>query len=164
MRDARRNLRRTGFSLVEVMITVSIIGLLAVLAVPAVRKSRRASQNTAFVNDLRVLSGHVIEFYATQRGDFPPDAAPGVLPDEFSDYLRKGFDWSEATPIGGRWDWDRAADRGTKIYGCYAGLSVFLPNRTTPEMQEIDRMIDDGDLLTGTFRSKPKGYVFIIEP
>ena len=153
----------SGFTLLELMIVVTIIGLLAVMAIPAVWKARRRSQNTAFVNDLRILSGSVFEEYAIFKGDYPPEAAPGVVPAGIDEYLNPRVDWAEGPPIGGLWDWDRAPTRDQPLHGCYAGLSVHLPSRTSSQMRDIDARIDDGNLNTGNFRRKFNGYIYILE-
>jgi prepilin-type N-terminal cleavage/methylation domain-containing protein len=153
----------SGFTLVEVMLVVSVVGLLAVLAIPAVMKARRQARDGAFVSDLRTCSA-VFEQYAVEKGDFPPDAAPGTVPSGIGNDLPKRFDFSAKTPIGGRWDWDRAPNRTTKFRNCYAGLSVSKPQRTSAQMREIDRRIDDGNLYTGTFQGWSNGYIHILEP
>ena len=47
--------RRRGFTLVEIMIVVSIIGLLAVIAIPSFITSRTTSQTKACINNLRQI-------------------------------------------------------------------------------------------------------------
>ena len=45
--------KKQGFTLVEIMIVVAIIGLLAAIAIPSFMKSRTTSQQNACINNLR---------------------------------------------------------------------------------------------------------------
>ena len=50
-------MRKTGFTLVELMIVILILGLLAVIAIPAFVKARNKSQQNACINTLRQIDG-----------------------------------------------------------------------------------------------------------
>jgi prepilin-type N-terminal cleavage/methylation domain-containing protein len=49
--------RKSGFTLVEIMIVVAIIGLLAAIAIPNFVKARTASQRSACVANLKQIDG-----------------------------------------------------------------------------------------------------------
>ena len=54
--------RKAGFTLVEIMIVVAIIGLLAAIAIPNFIKARATSQQNACINNLRQIDGAISEW------------------------------------------------------------------------------------------------------
>ena len=56
------NTKHAGFTLVEIMIVVAIIALLAAIAVPNFLRSRKRSQATQVLEDLRILDGAVDQY------------------------------------------------------------------------------------------------------
>jgi prepilin-type N-terminal cleavage/methylation domain-containing protein len=53
---------RAGFTLVEIMIVVAIIGLLAAIAIPNFVRSRAKSQATACINNMRQIDSAIQQF------------------------------------------------------------------------------------------------------
>jgi prepilin-type N-terminal cleavage/methylation domain-containing protein len=56
------NYQKSGFTLVEIMIVVAIIGLLAAIAIPNFMHARARSQATACINNLRQIDSAVQQF------------------------------------------------------------------------------------------------------
>lgn len=60
--------KRSGFTLVEIMIVVAIIALLAAIAVPGFLRARKRSQASKILNDLRMIDGAMDQYaIETQR-------------------------------------------------------------------------------------------------
>ena len=75
-----------GFTLVEIMIVVSIIAMLAALAVPGFLRARKRSQASRIINDLRLIDSAVDE-YAIENNK--TSGAPVAVAD-WTNYLKKG--------------------------------------------------------------------------
>ena len=82
-----RRVHRSGFTLVEMLVVISIIGLLVGLTVPAVNMARRAVQRAAIVFEVQTL-GNAVEQYKTKFGDYPPDGSDRSI---FERHFRKAF-------------------------------------------------------------------------
>jgi prepilin-type N-terminal cleavage/methylation domain-containing protein len=149
--------RLSGFTLVEIMVVIAIIGVLAVLAIPGFRIARIRSQNTAFINDMRIIEG-AINTCVLEAKTYPADMNAKIMPPELASHLAR-MDWTKTTPIGGYWDYYG------KVAGITCGIGVYCPGRSADEMAEIDAKIDDGNLAAGLFRQvSPEEYVSIIVP
>ncbi|MBC2603539.1 prepilin-type N-terminal cleavage/methylation domain-containing protein [Puniceicoccus vermicola] len=145
--------RRGGFTLVEIMIVVIIIGLLASLAIPAFLRVRASSYASRIANDYR-LYRDAFEIYYVENGVWPADNNHGHIPPEMEGRL-PGFD--QESPSGDFWDWDRNAA------GAVAGVSLYGEKTDEAVMVRVDEILDDGDLSTGKFYHGPTRYTFELD-
>ena len=76
--------RKAGFTLVEIMIVVAIIGLLAAIAIPSFVNARTKSQQNACINNLRQVSGSKDQYALDKNG-----TAPTALADLVPTYITK---------------------------------------------------------------------------
>ena len=77
---------KSGFTLVEIMIVVAIIGLLAAIAIPNFVRARTTAQQNACINNLRQVDG------AKQQWALEMKAAPTATPvlTDIQPYLGRG--------------------------------------------------------------------------
>lgn len=139
-----------GFTLVEVMMVVVVIGLLASFAIPAFLRVQENSYASTIANNFRVYRAE-FEMYAMEHGEWPPDATPSQIPPGMEGRLNRFW---EDTSMGDRWDWERNA------VGVEVGISL-QGDRTTPSaMERVDEILDDGDLSGGAFFKNGNRYTW----
>lgn len=163
LRPAHHPNRLRGFTLVEIMIVVVIIGLLAAIGMPTFRQVTMRSKATAMVNDIRQFTTS-LQTYNHQNGRWPAESGPGEIPAELSGALPPNF--TKPTPLGGLYDWDYDVSPGgipakATITVASAGGFTFTNDAALVEM--VDALMDDGVLTTGQVQYNAGSLVFIIE-
>lgn len=155
---------RRGFSLIELMIVITMIGILGASATAGFQRISARSQASAFWSDVRVF-GEAFGRHAQEHGSFPvaPGTA-GLVPSGMADYLRRS-NWQKPTPLGGQYEWiDRDSVTGfarplngaVRVTGC---------TWTMDQLRRLDGWFDDGNLATGNLTVGDAGtsVYFVIE-
>ena len=83
-------MNRRGFSSIELLTTLAVLGILANIALPVTRIAKRRADEARVVADVHAARGALIEYFA-DNDDFPPSSGPGTVPNGLDAYLRGGF-------------------------------------------------------------------------
>src|SRR4029077_10976697 len=81
-----RTSNKAGFTLVEIMIVVAIIGLLAAIAIPNFVRARTTAQQNACINNLRQLDGAKQQWALENK----PAATAAPVVSDIQPYLGRG--------------------------------------------------------------------------
>src|SRR3977135_4471616 len=77
---------KNAFTLVEIMIVVSIIALLASIAVPGFLRARKRSQASRIINDLRLID-NACDMYAIETNKM---SGTSILVADWTKYMKAG--------------------------------------------------------------------------
>jgi general secretion pathway protein G len=97
----RNQKRQKGFTLIELIVVVTIIGILAGIAVVNVRNAQRKAEEAALRDDLHEMRKAIDDFYADKQ------RYPNDLNELVPNYLRK----IPNDPITKQPDWDAIQDQ-----------------------------------------------------
>jgi prepilin-type N-terminal cleavage/methylation domain-containing protein/prepilin-type processing-associated H-X9-DG protein len=129
--------KKTGFTLIEMLVVISIIGVLAALLLPAVMNAREAARRTQCMNRMRQVAMALIN-YSTQSNKFPERARWGTVT-ELTNYTVDVLDGSTAVP--------GATDR-YPAYNWILQIMPFLDHRDIYNAWNHERGIQDpGNLI-----------------
>jgi len=76
---AMLNPRHSGFTLIELMITVAILGILAAIAIPQFANSVEKAHQGATKGNLGTIRSAISIYYADNEGIYPTDALGSLL-------------------------------------------------------------------------------------
>ena len=113
-----------GFTLVEIMIVVAIIGLLAAIAIPSFLHARSKSQATACINNLRQIEA-AVQQVAIEKGKHVDDVLN--YPDDITPYIKLNSASSiPPCPAGGTYSLKKVGQIPQAI--CDLGTTVEPPH------------------------------------
>lgn len=127
-----------GFNIIELMVVVSIIGLLSMLAIPNIRRTAELTEAVALANNVRVLTD-AVELYGMSSGSYPGLWKSGNLPPEAVQNLPSTWEQSEFPWV--------IITAGNITYAIIDGLGL-----TTRQSLRIDQVLDDGNPASGDVR------------
>ncbi|QHI70835.1 type II secretion system protein [Tichowtungia aerotolerans] len=150
------NIKKRAMTLIEIMMVVSIIGLLGVFLIPAVKKAVERRKNGLCASKMRIAV-NAFELCRSETGSYPEDVNRAVIPAEMTEYFSDlGITWWQSTTeVGGKWDWDK---KNNFLYS----ISIVDPTASQAQLEDLDAMLDDGNLLTGDFRKVSTRYHYIL--
>lgn len=146
--------RGRGFTLLELLVVMAIIGLLLGILLPAVQATREAARKAQCANNLKQL-GLACHNYHDSHSCFPPGyLATAVYPD-----TAPGWGWGafllpflEQTPVSAQIDFRQPVESSPAIATM---LSVFLCPSDSPPVEPIE-LTDD--TFTTIARAAPSSY------
>lgn len=145
--------RKPGFTLVELAVVASIIGILAALALPAFQRSRDNARIGALEHDLRLYEQE-LDTFELDNGYYPPSlSTPGLFPMGMENRMSSA--WKLPSPIGGTYRWVYTTEEDPADRSAYIDIvhSTQYPIAIDPpRLQDIDEDIDDGHPNTGYLR------------
>ena len=152
-----------GFTLVELLIVIAIIGIVANIVIPSLLGALQEARVRAIVGDYQAVR-HAVHEYYVDSGEYPRDRGAGRVPPELEPYLkdRVFFGWRAARY---RYDWEnwvrrrdgRPNGRARRL-GVVRGMSVRTNVRNHRILQDIQRHYK-GELVV-----RRRFVTFIMEP
>lgn len=131
--------RKAGFSLVELVVVVVIIGVLASLGIPRTRTAVARARATTLVNDVRAVRRAALDYFVDHNA-WPAASEPGQVPAGLEEYLPEGFTFESS---GARLNFVNDAATGASDWGEEVGLGVSIED--DPKLQEALARILEAD-------------------
>jgi prepilin-type N-terminal cleavage/methylation domain-containing protein len=145
--------RRAAFTLVELAVVVTIIAILAAIAIPHSRKTKDSALISTFEHDIRLFEQELDSFELIKHRYPPTQNVAGAFPVGMEN--RMSVAWKNPPPIGGTYRWVYTTEDDPKDRSGYIEVVGTLANPIlidAARLIEIDEDLDDGNPSTGHLR------------
>ena len=95
-------MNRRGMTLIELLVTLTIVGILANMTFPAVSGLRRRAEAARIIADFATVRAAALDYYA-EYTTYPPAGDWGSIPPTFAPSLPGGFEF-EYRDVQYRWE------------------------------------------------------------
>ncbi len=167
MCSVRRHRHSRAFSLLELMITVTIIGIIAGLAWPAAQQVLLQVRGNALMNDFRVFAGGFAQ-YAHANGAYPASyTTAGGFPATMAGLITP-TQWRRRSPIGGNYAFLKDNTMGGVRYRALirvSGSGAAAIKFTSAQLLRLDQKSDNGNLTSGQLftRGAARDTYYLVE-
>lgn len=96
---------RRGFTFIEILIVMIIMGILATIMIPSLGQLRRRAEAARVIGDIEAVEKAILTRYV-DFDDFPASTPWGMLPDGLGEYLVTGFSFDSDLAAYRWWNTD----------------------------------------------------------
>lgn len=150
--------RFDGFTMIELVVVITVIGILAVMVAPKFASARTDAMITATSEDLGAITD-ALAMYMAKNGSYPRDVNRMRVVNDLTPYFKNENPFAKPAPMGGVYDYEGPPNwNPPQISIRKNGDQVW-----TDEMaQALDEYMDNGDLGSGKLRKHGSrlGYYF----